>query len=141
MMKTIRSLFFILFCFNVSLWATQIPGTITLLNDAPFILTATVYTHNGDYLGQVTLQPGEQKNFTTNLFSTNLSRPGNSDVSITPYRVVWTCAGGGFYSMCQDGSVGSVMRASSCPGLLFCSPKEEEQKPQGQPPSAKPQKK
>jgi hypothetical protein len=133
MMKWVGSFFFALISLNPSLWATQIPGAITLVNDAPYILTATVYTRSGDYLGQVTLQPGEQKNFTTNLSNTNLSRPGYPDVSITPYRIVWTCAGGGVYSMCQDGSSGAYVRASACPGLLYCSPKEEKM-----PPAAKP---
>lgn len=118
---------FFLFSFQSSIWATQIPGTITLMNDSPYILTATVYASNGEYLGQLTLQPGEQQKFTTNLYSTQLSRPGSSEVSITPYRVIWTCAGGEVYSMCRDGSVGSLVRANECPGRLFCSPKEEKQ--------------
>jgi hypothetical protein len=140
-MKSARAFFLTLFCLYTSLWATQIPGTIILLNDSPYILTASVYTHSGDYLGQATLQPGEQKNFTTNLFSTTLNRPGKSDVSITPYRVMWTCAGGGVYSTCHDGPVGGVIRANSCPGQLSCSPKEEEQKPPAEPPKGKTQKK
>ena len=130
MSKKICLLFFIAFCIiRASLGATQIQGGITLVNDSPFILTATVYTSSGDYLGQVILQPGEQKNYTTNLSSTNLSRPGFPNVSITPYRIVWTCAGGGFYSMCTDGAVGSVIQASLCPGQHYCTPKEEQQKP------------
>jgi hypothetical protein len=124
---------------QASLFATTIPGTITLMNDSPYILTATVYTRSGEYLGQVTLQPGEQKNFTTNLSSTNLNRPGHSDVSITPYRIVWQCPGGGVYSMARDGSVGSFVRASECPGALFCSPPENKKPEEG--PLLKPGKK
>ncbi|MBF8264022.1 MAG: hypothetical protein HW387_1687 [Parachlamydiales bacterium] len=134
MTKLVRAIFFVLFFVQASAWATQIPGSITLMNDSPFILTATVYTHSGDYLGQVTLQPGEQKNFTSNLSSTSLNRPGHSEVSITPYRIIWTCAGGGFYSMCRDGSVGATVRANECPGQLFCTPKEEQKKLQVLPP-------
>ena len=117
--------FLFLFFFQASLWANTYQGTIALLNDSPYILTATVYTHSGDYLGQVTLQPGEQKNFTSNLSSTSLNRPGFPDVSILPYRVIWSCAGGEVYSMAQDGSSGSFIRASECPGQLFCTPKPE----------------
>jgi hypothetical protein len=135
MSKKFWPLFFIAFCLiRASLGATQIQGTITLVNDSPFILTATVYTSSGNYLGQIILQPGEQKNYTTNLSSTNLSRPGFPSVSITPYRVVWTCAGGGVYSMCSDGAVGSVVQATACPGEHYCTPKEEQQKtPAGAP--------
>lgn len=129
-MRLIRALFLIL-CIQTSLWATQIPGTITLLNDSPYILTASVYTHSGEFLGQATLQPGEQKNFTTNFSSTSLNRPGLSDVSITPYRIIWTCGEGTIYSMCRDGSVGSLVRANECPGQLSCSPQKEE-KPNSQ---------
>lgn len=128
-----RWLFVLLFFLQVPLFATQIPGTIILLNDSPYILTASVYTQSGEYLGQTTLQPGEQKNFTSNFESTDLSRPGFPSTSITPYRVIWSCAGGGVYSMCHDGSVGSLIRANSCPGQQFCSPKEEQQKQQQTP--------
>jgi hypothetical protein len=128
--------FLFLMFFQASLWATTIQGTITLMNDSPYILTATVYTHSGDYLGQVTLQPGEQKNFTSNLSSTNLNRPGLPDVSIMPYRIIWSCAGGEVYSMAQDGSAGSFVRASECPGNLFCTPKPEPP-PKKEPPAKK----
>lgn len=124
-----RFRFLLMLIFPMATWA--IPGTITLYNDSPYILTATVYTNSGDYLGQSVLQPGEQKNFTTNLSSTNLERPGFPEVSITPYRILWTCAGGGTYSMCTDGSVGSFVRATFCPGTHFCTPKEKEPKPVG----------
>ncbi len=133
-MRHIRVLLFFMFgLVQTALWATQIPGTVTLLNDSPYILTASVYTHSGDFLGQVTLQPGEQKNFTSNLSATNLSRPGFPDVSITPYRVIWMCAGGDVYSMCLDGSAGALIQASQCPGQLLCSPKKEQKEA---PPSA-----
>jgi hypothetical protein len=113
-----------------SLWASAptIQGTIILLNDSPYILTAGVYANSGDYLGQVTLQPGEQKNFTTNFSQTNLNRPGFPDVSITPYRIIWTCGSGSIYSMCRDGSVGALIRASECSGVLYCTPTKEKSK-------------
>lgn len=123
----IRAIFYILFFFHSGAWATEIQGSITLINDSPYILTASVYTHSGDFLGQETLQAGEQKNFTTNLSSITLKRPGRPDVSITPYRIIWTCAGGGVFSMCQIGAAGSTVRASDCAGLQYCTPKEKPQ--------------
>jgi hypothetical protein len=125
-MKVVRSLLFLFLYLQAPLWATQIPGTITVMNDSPYILTASVYANSGEYLGQATLQPGEQKNFTTNLSSTNLNRPGHPDVSITPYRIIWTCAKGEVYSMTMEGSVGSYIRATTCPGQHLCSPSKEE---------------
>lgn len=103
---------------------SNFPGQITLANDSPFILTASVFTHSGEYLGQVILQPGQQKNFVTSLSATSLSRPGYPEVSITPYRVIWQCPGGSFYSMCVDGSVGSYVRANACEGVRHCTPKD-----------------
>ncbi len=113
-----------------SLWAMPpVPGQITLHNDSPHILTASVFAASGEYLGQITLQPGQQKNFTTNLYATNLNRPGRPEVSITPYRIIWQCSGGGVYSMCTDGAAGAYVRANSCQGQLFCSPKKGEKEP------------
>jgi len=119
-------LLFFCFCGFQALSATTPPvqGEITLLNDSPYILTASVFTASGDYLGQVSLQPGQQKNFTTNLNYTQLNRPGRPDVSMTPYRIVWQCAGGEVYSMCTDGATGAFVRASACPGILQCAPKK-----------------
>ena len=131
-----RILFLCFFLAQAALNATTYQGNITLHNDSPYILTASVFTHSGAYLGQVTLQPGQQKNFTSNLSYTNLNRPGYPDVSITPYRIIWQCAGGGIYSMCMDGAAGAFVRASACQGQLFCSPKEDQKKPQNTPPPA-----
>lgn len=117
-----------------------VPGQITLHNDSPHILTASVFTNSGDFLGQITLQPGQQKNFTSNLYATGLNRPGRPDVSITPYRIVWQCPGGGVYSMCTDGAAGAYVRANACPGQLVCSPKKEEKtaaSPSAAPPAKK----
>lgn len=108
-----------------------VPGEITLHNDSPHILTASVFAASGDFLGQITLQPGQQKNFTTNLYSTNLNRPGRPDVSITPYRVIWQCSEGGVYSMCTDGSAGAYIRANACPGQLVCTPKKDQKEASG----------
>lgn len=109
--------------------ATSFPGEITLVNDSPYILTASVFTNSGAYMGQVSLQPGQQKNFVTSLNSTGLTRPGFPDVSITPYRIIWQCAGGEVYTMCTDGSVGAYVRASACEGTRQCSPKQQKTPP------------
>ncbi len=100
-------------------------GTILLYNDSPFILTATIQASDGTYLGEFTIQPNQQKNFTTNLSPTQYEHPGRPEVSLTPYTVIWQCPSEGFYSMCNRVSPGSMIRANDCPGLQFCSPKKE----------------
>lgn len=128
-----KRMFVLLLLWQSAAWCgnTFYKGEITLYNDSPYILSASVFTRSGAYLGQVTLQPGQQKNFVTNINSTSLNRPGYPDVSITPYRIIWQCPGGGIYSMCMDGAVGAFVRASACQGQLFCSPKEEKKPEQG----------
>jgi hypothetical protein len=101
------------------------PGTLLLMNDSPFILTASVYTQYGEFLGQSTIQSGQQAHITVNLYSTPINRPGAPNFNITPYRIIWQCAGGNIYSMCTDGATSSLIRATLCPGLLVCLKKEE----------------
>lgn len=100
-------------------------GSILLYNDSPFILTATIQASDGTYLGEFSIQPNQQKNFTTNLSPTQYSHPGRPDVSLTPYIVTWQCPSEGYYSMCTQVSPGSMIKANDCPGYRFCSPKQE----------------
>ncbi len=108
-------------------------GGIMLINDSPFILTATIQASDGTFLGQFSIQPKQQKNFTTNLSYTQYQRPGTPDVSLTPYTVIWQCPSEGFYSMCTSVSPGSLCQANQCPGPHFCAPK---QKSKEQPPAS-----
>jgi hypothetical protein len=103
-------------------------GTILLYNDAPYILTATIQASDGTFLGQFSVQPNQQKNFTQGLSPTGYTHPGKPQVSLTPYTVIWQCPSEGFYSMCTNVSPGDMVKANSCPGYHFCSPKQEEKK-------------
>lgn len=100
-------------------------GSILLYNDSPFILTATIQASDGTYLGQFSVQPNQQKNFTQNLFPTGYEHPGKPEVSLTPYTVIWQCPSEGFYSMCDGVSPGAMVRANQCPGYRFCDPKKK----------------
>lgn len=110
-------------------WASVDSGTVLLLNDSPFILTATIQASNGTYLGEMTLQPNQQQNFTTNLSPTDYVHPGRPQVSLTPYIVIWQCPSKDFYSMCTRVSPGAMVRANDCQGLRYCGPKPEPRKP------------
>ena len=114
---------FSLFIATFSLWAGSDSGSVMLLNDAPFILTAVIQAADGTYLGQFSIQPGQQQTFTTNLWSTDYKRPGTPNVSLTPYSVIWQCPSEGYYSMCSQVSPGALCTANGCPGPHFCSPK------------------
>lgn len=100
-------------------------GSIFLINDSPFILTATVLSADGSFLGEFTVQPGQQKNFTQNVKPTDLQYGSFPDVSYTPFTVIWQCPSEGYYSVCSQVPAGSSVRASACPGSYFCNPKDK----------------
>lgn len=103
-------------------------GSILLYNDTTFILTAVIQASDGSYLGQVSVQPGQQRNFTTNMYPTGFVSPGTPDISLTPYTVTWQCPSEGIFSRCVGVQPGSLVRASYCEGPHYCSPKKEEKK-------------
>lgn len=101
-------------------------GTILLHNDSTVILTAIIQASDGSYLGQFSVQPGQQRNFTTNLSPTAYVRPPTPDISLTPYTVIWQCPSEGIFSMQVGVQPGSYVRATWGEGTHFCAPKKEE---------------
>lgn len=116
------------------LFAGTNDGSIMLFNDSPFILTATIQASDGTYLGQYTVQPGQQSKVTQNLSNTKYTHPGTPPVSLTPYIVMWQCSSDDIYSMCTNVAPGSLVRANDCEGYRICRPKQG-QKPA--PPASK----
>lgn len=121
-----RSLFFLIFPFLV--WAGTNDGTILLHNDTTMILTAVIQASDGTYLGQFSVQPGQQRNWTTNMAPTQYKHPGAPDISLTPYTVIWQCPSEGIFSMCTGVSPGAYVKATYCDGTHFCAPKKEQKK-------------
>jgi len=103
-------------------------ATISLLNDSPYFLRASVQSANGDFLGGEALKPGEFRKWTTSFKPDNLEIPGTPNASLTPFTVIWRCEHGGFYSICDGASPGALIRATICPGAHYCAPKEQEKK-------------
>jgi len=102
-------------------------ATISLLNDSPYFLRATVQSSNGIYLGGEDLNSGEFKQWTTEFKPDQLNVPGTPTFSLTPFRVIWECEHGGVYSVCDQASPGALIRASICPGDHYCHPEEEKE--------------
>ncbi len=121
-----RWLFFLL---PLLLTAGTNDGTLLLHNDTTIILTAVIQASDGTYLGQFTVQPAQQRNFTTNMSTTGYVHPGTPDISLTPYTVVWQCPSQGIYSICTGVSPGAYVKASLCDGAHFCAPKKEQKEP------------
>jgi hypothetical protein len=102
-------------------------GSILLYNNSVYILTATIQASDGTYLGQFTIQPGQQSTFTQTLSPTQYTHPGAPNVSLTPYTVTWQCSSEDYYSVCSNVGPGSLIRANDCYGLQICKPKPKEQ--------------
>ncbi len=103
-------------------------GSLLLRNDSVHILTATIVASDGSYLGQFTVQPGQQRNFTQNLSPTTYKHAGAPDISLTPYTVIWQCPSDEIYSQNLMVSPGSMVQAMLGSGLLQCTPKKKEEK-------------
>jgi len=110
-------------------------GTILLHNDTTVILTAIVQAADGSYLGQFSVQPGQQRNWTSNLYPSPYVRPGRPDISLTPYTVIWQCPSEGIYSICTGVSPGAYINASACSGAHYCAPKKGQEKTETPPAS------
>lgn len=128
----LKTFFFLTLPFLAHTYTTD--GSLLLHNDTTMILTAVIQASDGAFLGQFSVQPGQQKNFTTNMSPTNYQRPGTPDISITPYTVIWQCPSEGIFSMCTNVSPGAYVKATICDGSRFCAPKKKIEK---QPPASR----
>jgi hypothetical protein len=126
--KGMKKWFFLLF-FPLLARAGTNDGTLLLHNDTVMILTAVIQAADGSFLGQFSVQPGQQRKWTSNLYPSGYVKPGTPDISITPYTVIWQCPSEGIYSMCTGVSPGSYVKATICDGSHHCAPKKEEKAP------------
>lgn len=111
-------------------------GTLLLHNDTVMILTAVISGADGTFLGQFTVQPGQQRNWTSNLYPSGYVHPGTPDISMTPYTVIWQCPSGEPYSVCTGISPGSYVTPGMGAGNKYCKPKPEQQKKEAPPASS-----
>lgn len=126
---------FLLCFFAVALFAGPDQGSLLLHNDTTMILTAVIQASDGSYLGQFTVQPGQQRNWTSNLIPTGYVRPGAPNISLTPYTVIWQCPSQAIFSMCNGVSPGAYVKATICEGVRYCAPKREEKREEAPPAS------
>src|SRR5690348_2535729 len=108
----------------LAIQAGPLDGSLLLHNDSTVILTAIIQASDGSYLGQFSVQPGQQKNFTTNMFPTGYIRPPSPDISLTPYTVIWQCPSEGIFAVQIGVQPGSYVRATWGDGSHFCAPKK-----------------
>lgn len=90
-----------------------------LVNDSPFDLFAIIYAATGDPIGRVTLRPGEQQPWDSTKEVYNAKR------SMTPFVVEWKCSYEGVYSINQNVSNSSVVKAGQGYGSKTCRKKSD----------------
>jgi hypothetical protein len=117
--------------FTAALFCSYIYSfSLFLINDSPFELTAIVQAATGDFIGQEFLQPGEQKQWYSEIKKTVIKELYRAKGSTTPFSVTWQCAYEGIYSVSQNVAPGSVVKASEGEGSKNCKkkPEKEEEK-------------
>ena len=120
-MKRLCGLFVVVFVFaQVMSWA----NSVTLLNNSPYRLQATIYDATGALLGQFTINSQD-----ATLWSDNDENFGteNQYASQIPYTVNWYCMSGGSYGTCSNVAAGSTVTAQSCGGNQECPQQQLEQ--------------
>jgi hypothetical protein len=104
----------------VFMWAAPLlAGSVRLYNDSPYVLKAVVHSNSGIYLGETIVVPGNVATWN----DSNFSQPGyeqQSNVSQTPYTVLWYCLTGGSYSVCYQVPSAQTVSAQACNGPRQC---------------------
>ncbi|MGD0664974.1 MAG: hypothetical protein ABSA17_04510 [Rhabdochlamydiaceae bacterium] len=99
-------------------------GSVRLVNDSANKLRAVIRAADGTYLGEVIVMP--QRTMQWNDYWGGVGYYSNSQ---TPYTVVWFCADGGDFSVCNSVPSGATVTAFSCDGLRQCKPVEKPKYP------------
>jgi hypothetical protein len=103
----------VLICLQAAAWS----NSVTLLNDTPYTLQATIYDANGTLLGEFTINSRE-----ATLWSDDYENFGMESqyASQVPYTVNWYCMNGNAYGTCEDVAAGATVTAQSCGGDQEC---------------------
>ncbi len=102
----------------VALQIGAFANSLTLFNNSPFTLTATVLAADGTNLGQFTInsQNGAQWSDQYEMAGTS----ANPNASQTPYTVIWYCPEGTEYGINPQQSPGAYVTSGSAQGNLSC---------------------
>ncbi len=118
-----RKLFFFLFFIFTSFSAFG--ASFLLINDSVWQLTALIEAADGTDLDQVTLTPGEQFRWSTELYNSKVKENQVPSSSLTPFTITWLCPQKGTYSVCSNVGPGATVTASSGAGTYRCTTKKE----------------
>lgn len=111
--------FFCLICISVmSCAAVSYANSIYLYNDSPYILNASILSADGAQLDSVLMQPRQRKTWYRQSVI-------NSNTSITPFTVVWTCRNGAHFGVSYQVNAGGAATPLSSTGPRYCKPEKK----------------
>ena len=105
-------------------------GSVRLVNDSPFKLTATVLAADGRNMGSVTLSPRDVKDWSDGFGTSGYSTEQGSPISVTPYTIFWSCEDGTEFSVCNNTGDAATVAAEACDGNRMCKPPQPSKRPQ-----------
>lgn len=100
-------------------------ASLFLINDSVWQLTSLIEAADGTNLDQVTLEPGEQFRWSTELYNSKAKENQVAVFSLTPFTVTWLCPQKGTYSVCSNVGSGATVSAQSGVGTYRCTTEKE----------------
>lgn len=94
-------------------------GSLRIMNDSPYTLSAEVLSADGVSQGKLTLGPQQQSTWQS--FDSD-----NSVWSQTPYTVIFTCKTGKQYGVFSGAQQGATVNALSSTGNRYCEPEKQD---------------
>ena len=112
---------------------------VYLYNNTSFPMKAKVIAANGVVMGEKTVEAQQTSYAEDQLGMANPTGDSsntsfhNYKNSLTPYQVIWYCAGDGetLYGSCNTVSSGATVMATTCSGPQVCQPPKNEEKVKG----------
>lgn len=103
----------------IFLYATvSYANSIYLYNDSPYILNASILSADGVQLDSVLMQPRQRRTWYRQSVI-------NSNTSMTPFTVVWTCRDGTDFGVSYQINASGVATPLSSTGPRYCKPQKK----------------
>jgi len=129
----------ILVCLGVFAFCQNGFSGVYLYNNTSFPLKAKIIAANGITMGEKSIEPQatayaeDQEGSADPVADPASSTFHNYKNSLTPYQVIWYCAGDGetVYGTCTTVSSGATVMATTCSGPQVCNPPKEAEEVKG----------
>src|SRR5690606_6501675 len=98
---------------------TLFAGSVRIMNDSPYPLSAEILAADGTSQGRLALNPQQQLTWQS-------TSSGNSVLSQTPYTVIFTCKTGKQFGVITGVQQGATVNALSASGDRYCEPVKDQ---------------